>query len=90
LMEGLEEKSLVRNLLSPLGSESVVKVTIGKENEEEILQDCSVILHRYGMPRKTWGTIGVIGPTRMPYTQAIPTLNCLSSVMSELLEELYA
>jgi heat-inducible transcriptional repressor len=35
------------------------------------------------------GTIGVVGPTRMPYGRTISTVNYLSLVLSQLIAELY-
>jgi len=89
LVEALEEGSILNNLLGSLGSESGVKVTIGNENKEEALQECSVILSNYGA-RGRKGAIGVIGPTRMPYSRAIPTIDYISTIMSELVSGVYA
>lgn len=89
LIEALEERSILNNLLSSLGNESGVKVTIGSENTEEVLQECSVILSNYGA-RERRGAIGVIAPTRMPYSRAIPTIDYVSTIMSELVSGVYA
>ncbi len=88
LVEALEERTLLNSLLGSLGSEVGVKVTIGNENKEEALQECSVILSNYGAQAR--GALGVIGPTRMPYHQAIPIVNYLSSIMSGVINEIYA
>jgi len=88
LAEALEERSLLNSILESLGSESGVKVFIGNENKEQALQECSVILSNYGTQAR--GTIGIIGPTRMPYHQVIPTVDYLSSVMSRIVNAIYA
>ncbi|MFC1925295.1 heat-inducible transcriptional repressor HrcA [Chloroflexota bacterium] len=88
LVEALEERSLLNSILESLGSESGVKVIIGNENKETALQGCSVILSSYGTQAR--GAIGIIGPTRMPYHQVIPTVDYLSSVMSRVINEIYA
>ncbi|HJX69555.1 MAG TPA: heat-inducible transcriptional repressor HrcA [Dehalococcoidia bacterium] len=88
LVEALEEGSLLNSLLGSLGHEPGVKVVIGNENEEEALRGCSVILSNYGI--RVRGTIGVIGPTRLLYHQAIPIVDYLSSVMSGVVNEIYA
>lgn len=88
LAEALEERSLLNSILSSLGSESGVKVIIGNENKEKALQECSIILSSYGTQAR--GAIGIIGPTRMPYHQVIPTVDYLSSVMSRVINEMYA
>jgi len=66
-----------------------VKVIIGKDNRAEAIQDCSVVISQYGLPDEARGTIGVIGPTRMPYARAISTIGYLASVMNTLVAELY-
>jgi heat-inducible transcriptional repressor len=66
-----------------------VHVIIGKENQYEAIQNCSVVLSRYGLPDEVSGTIAVVGPTRMPYSHTIPTVYYLSSVLSQLLGGLY-
>ncbi|MDO8687614.1 MAG: hypothetical protein Q7K41_03390, partial [Dehalococcoidales bacterium] len=46
------------------------------------------IIH-YGLPQEAVGTIGVIGPTRMPYARTIATIDYVSSVLSTLAAKLY-
>ncbi len=83
----LENKAKLHELIDSMSREDSnleVKISIGNENKEEALQSCSVILESYGPPEKVRGTIGVIGPTRIPYAEIIPTVKCLSSVMNEV------
>jgi heat-inducible transcriptional repressor len=64
-------------------------VIIGKENEAETIHDYSVVIGRYGLPDEAVGTIGVIGPTRMPYARTIATVGYLSLVLNMLVAKLY-
>lgn len=89
LVEALEERRMLVSLLQSLRNESGIKVTIGNENEEQALRDCSVILSNYGVDERR-GAIGVIGPTRMPYSMAIPTVDYVSAVMSDLISRMPA
>jgi heat-inducible transcriptional repressor len=89
IMEMLEQKSLLKSFLPRVLTGEGVRVVIGRENEENMMRDCSVILTRYGIPGEVGGAIGVMGPTRMEYQRAIPTVSFLSTVMSELVSELY-
>ena len=66
-----------------------VRVVIGRENKVEVIRDYSVVITEYGLPDEAIGTIGVLGPTRMPYARAISTVDYLSSVLSELVATLY-
>ena len=89
LMELVEQRRLVE-VIMPEGLESFgVEVIIGQENKAEVIQDLSVVISRYGLLDEAVGTIGVVGPTRMPYAYAISTIGYLSSLMSGLVAELY-
>jgi heat-inducible transcriptional repressor len=66
-----------------------VEVVIGKENEAEAFHNYSVVISKYGFPEEAVGTVGVVGPTRMPYAHTISTVGFLSSVLSGLVAGLY-
>ena len=89
IMELFEQKSLLRSFFPRVLTGEGVRVVIGRENKENAMRDCSVIITKYGIPGEVGGAIGVMGPTRMEYGRAIPTVRFLSTVMSELVSELY-
>jgi heat-inducible transcriptional repressor len=94
LMELAEQRGLLKVIIpARLDQPGVhvhgVRVIIGKENQNEAIQNCSVVVCRYGLPEEVSGTIAVVGPTRMPYSHTIPTVYYLSSVLSQLLGGLY-
>jgi heat-inducible transcriptional repressor len=89
LMELVERRDLLKSVApEELGSEGV-QVIIGKENKAEAIQECSVVISRYGLPEEAVGIMGVVGPTRMPYARTISTVGYLSSVLNRLVAELY-
>lgn len=88
LMELVEQRNLLKTLLPKELSHSL-RVIIGKENEAEAFHDYSVVITHYGIPDEVSGTVGVIGPTRMPYAHTIPSVSYLASVLSELVAGLY-
>lgn len=89
LMELIDHRNLAK-IIAPEGIKNQeLQVVIGRENRAEAIQDYSVILGRYGLANEASGTIGVIGPTRMPYARAIATISYLSSLMSRLTADLY-
>ena len=89
LVEALERRSMIGTLLANLDSEPGIRVTIGNENVDDALRECSVVISNYGAGE--WrGAIGVIGPTRMPYGRVISIVDCVSSLMSELVSQTYA
>jgi len=89
LMELVEHRSLLKVIVPTKLKQHAVHVIIGKENKEKAIQNCSVVISQYGLPDEATGTIGVVGPTRMPYSHTIPTVYYLSSVLSSLVAGLY-
>ena len=89
LMELIEHRNLLQAIVPPELPGRGVQVVIGRENKAEVIQDYSVVISRYGLPEEAVGAIGIVGPTRMPYARAISTVNYLSSLLTELVAELY-
>jgi heat-inducible transcriptional repressor len=85
----VEQRKLVEVMVPNELDSREVQVIIGKENKEEVIQDYSVVVSRYGLPDEAVGTIGVVGPTRMPYARAISAISYMASMMSKLVAELY-
>jgi heat-inducible transcriptional repressor len=89
LVELVEHRNLLKTIVPQRLASYGVQVIIGKENKEEVIHDYSVVICRYGFPKEAVGTIGVFGPTRMPYARTISTVDYLSSVLDRLVAELY-
>ena len=85
VVEILEERVLLSNVLSEASGKASTVVFIGEENQAKQLRPFSVILSQYGIPQEVYGTIGVIGPTRIEYASVIGGVRYLSSFMSELI-----
>lgn len=82
LMETLERKDQIRQLLLKDYDENDhiqegVSVKIGAETGIKEMEDCSLITTTYHIGGKPLGVIGVIGPKRMDYENAITSLKCL-------------
>lgn len=89
LVELIEHKKLFDVITPPEPDSAGIKVIIGKENRSEVIREYSVVITRYGLPNEAVGTICILGPTRMPYARAISTVDYLSSVLSELVLNLF-
>ena len=89
VLEAVEERHLRQAIpaweLSPGG----VAIVIGDENREGPYQDMSFVLARYGTPSGASGVLGILGPTRMDYADAISHVRYVGDVMTELLREFY-
>lgn len=82
LMETLEKKDQIRQMLLSDYDENDyihdgVSVKIGAETGIKEMEDCSLITTTYHIGGKPLGVIGVIGPKRMDYKNAITSLQCL-------------
>ena len=89
LMELVEKRRLVRTVIPKEMEGRQVRVIIGTENSDETLHGYSIVLSKYGISDEVEGTVGVLGPTRMPYAHTIPTVNYLSRILSDLMSGLY-
>ncbi|MFH1141417.1 MAG: HrcA family transcriptional regulator, partial [Chloroflexota bacterium] len=84
--EVLEDRQTMRSLLSEATEAEGVRVAIGRENRPENLHFFSIIFAQYGLPSEASGVVGIMGPTRLEYANAISSVRYLSSVMSKMLE----
>ncbi len=85
-----DERSRLQDLLSNTAIDSViggVQVLIGGEESWEELRQCSVVLAKFGVPGQATGTLGVLGPMRMPYAKNIPTVRYMADLLSGLMTE---
>ena len=62
-------------------------VSIGTEHGVEPLSECSVVVAPYEVSGAPAGTIGVLGPTRMNYAQAMAAVAVVSERLSRRLQE---
>jgi len=88
LMEVLEEKALLRRVLAEAAEQDQIQVVIGSENTQELLRPFSLVLCPYGLPGEATGVLGVLGPTRLAYVDAIGGVRFLSDVMTEMVSSI--
>lgn len=95
------EQSQLRNLVALLadGREQLLplicsedsyplKIWIGEENPLEPMQGCTLISAMYHRDSIPLGSVGVMGPTRMLYENAIAAVEATSSYLSEMISGL--
>jgi heat-inducible transcriptional repressor len=85
----LEEGHGIGPLIPQALSQDGVQVVIGGEHGQDSMREYSVILARYGRGGDVAGVVGVFGPTRMAYPRSISSVRYISTVMSDLLGDLY-
>ena len=88
VLEVLEETRYLTMLLRQLIGDSDLQIVIGSENSSSQLQGCAVVLTTYGPSNRLRGVLGVIGPTRMEYSQTVARLQAVARGASERMAEL--
>jgi heat-inducible transcriptional repressor len=88
LVRFLEERKTAFETLKRILQDDAVKVSIGQENPHESMREVSVVAARYQAGPRTGGWIGVLGPTRMHYAQAVPAVQYVARALSETLARL--
>lgn len=77
------------NLLGILSSKSKMSISIGNENNLEKAKQCSIITAVYSLGDRPLGTIGVIGPTRIPYSKVVSILINLTNELNKNISKIY-
>ncbi|MEO5986020.1 MAG: heat-inducible transcriptional repressor HrcA [Candidatus Limnocylindria bacterium] len=89
VLEVLQRSDFLEQLVPVLTRSGGVHVIIGRENSNDAMHEVSLIFAPYGAPDRALGLLGVLGPTRMRYPRAIPTVRYLSTLMNELITSHY-
>ena len=82
----LDDKENLKKLVASSDADGI-EAKIGKENDFEILQDCSLVTINYSLGNKKAGKIGVIGPKRMNYSKVFASLDLISNEIDKILNE---
>ncbi len=86
----MEERSFLQDVATRALATTIpggVQVLIGGEGTWQELRPFSVVLARYGTPGVLSGTLGVLGPIRMPYARTISMVRFLSNLLSDLVTD---
>jgi heat-inducible transcriptional repressor len=83
LFQNFEEKAGLVRLLGDFISLDRVKVLIGAEFNFPNVQDCSLVLSHYGTSQQVLGSLGIIGPKRIPYEKIIPLVDRVAKRLSQ-------
>jgi heat-inducible transcriptional repressor len=85
LLELLERQVEVVSLVHDLLDRGTTTVRIGSENSIDELRDCSIVVAPYRVDGEVAGTVGVLGPTRMDYRQALAAVEVISQQLGDVL-----
>jgi heat-inducible transcriptional repressor len=82
-----EQKTQLMRLLDVSSQAEGVRIFIGGESQIVPMQELSVVSASYEVDGQIVGTLGVIGPTRMPYDKMIQIVDITSRLVSNALSQ---
>ena len=86
LLDELESKQSVADLLAAAGEAEATRIFIGAENRLFALSGSSVIASPYrDREGKVVGVLGVIGPTRLNYARLVPMIDFTAQSLGKLI-----
>lgn len=80
-----EQKTLLMRLLDETSQAAGIRIYIGGENQSTPLEELSMVSAPYAVNGQVVGTLGVIGPTRMPYQRMIEIVDITSRMIGHAL-----
>jgi heat-inducible transcriptional repressor len=89
LLEVLEERAALLDLLRASVSPNRPFVRVGSEFSDPDLESVSLVGAPYGLRHRRLGTVSLLGPTRMDYGKAIDAVRSASLELSRFVEGFY-
>ena len=80
-----EQKTQLMRLLDVTGQAEGVRIFIGGESQVVPFEDLSIVSAPYEVDGQVVGTLGVVGPTRMPYDRMIQIVDITAKLVSNAL-----
>ena len=87
LLLALEEHELLYSILDK-ATKVEFSITIGDENEDPKMKNCSIVTATYKIGDDPLGSFGVIGPTRMDYAHVLAIMSHMRQSISHILTQL--
>jgi len=87
LLSVLEQRAAVLELMSDAFDTRRPFVRVGLDHPG--LHDVSLVGATYGLPTRTLGTVGLLGPVRMDYAKAVHTVRAAAVELSRLVDTAY-
>ncbi|MDO5104121.1 MAG: heat-inducible transcriptional repressor HrcA [Lautropia sp.] len=82
-----EQRTDLLQLMDASVRASGVQIYIGGESELVPMEELSMVVAPYQVDGQVVGTLGVIGPTRMPYQRMIPIVDITAKLVSSALDQ---
>lgn len=85
LLAAFTQKQEILRLLDYSLAAEGIQIFIGKESGYKALGDCSIVTSSYAVDGQLVGSLGIIGPTRMPYERVIAAVDITAKLLSAAL-----
>jgi heat-inducible transcriptional repressor len=89
LLEVLERRAAVLGLLQEALDPDRTVVRVGPEFEGEELRGAAYVGTTYGLPNRSLGAVGLLGPLRMDYDKAIRAVRAAAFELSRFVDDVY-
>lgn len=81
----IENKNLLRKILSTSRSQKPIKILIGEDTGIEGLENCAFVFSKINLHGEKNGYLCVFGPTRMNYPKIIPLVDFFSHSLNQVI-----
>lgn len=82
VLELLNDQEIIKEVIVAAAKNRDLNVMIGKENQHERIQDCSLVTTTYSLGNTEVGALGVIGPTRMSYARVVSAMKYMKRIIN--------
>ncbi|APG24765.1 MAG: heat-inducible transcriptional repressor HrcA [Syntrophotalea acetylenica] len=86
LMRTFDQKNLLMELLHKSQLAEGVQIYIGSPDHYSDIEGCSLVAASFSSRWGAIGTLGIIGPTRMPYSTVIPLVDFTAGLIGSILD----
>ena len=84
LLSAIDEFECFRVLFAAAGTDSEIQVLMGDDLGPVLAGPYGFVFKKYTTLEHGGGEIGVIGPTRLNYTQVVPTVRYFGNLIEEV------
>lgn len=88
LLNLLEKKSILKEIMEMNIERDGVYTLIGEEINGEDISGCSIVTSSYKIGSRNVGSIGILGPTRMDYEKVVPLVDYTGRMVSDFLTKI--
>ena len=86
-LQVIEQKQKLADMFAGDDNGMELNIKIGREEEQNLPDGCSLVTAKIGINKNSYGNIGVIGPVRMDYKKVVSVLDHIGKLIEKLLSE---